>query len=727
MDRQDEEFQKRLLALFKVEAQEHLNVMAAGLVEMERGGTANPLEIVERIYRESHSLKGAACSVNWSDIVDVCQAMEDVFSALKRKEIVFLPEMKEVLLESVDWLERLIDGEPLTAAGRNHGKELVRRLEETAKGKAALTELKPVVSCKPTAIETEKSHEESVRKTFLASQAETVRIATAKLDVLLLQAEELLAVKAAVRQRSLELRELKKTFELSVKACDSSYRKEPEACRFRPALEKQLAALLKAAEYDNRITAAMVDKLLADIKAALMLPLASQLEFFPRFVRELARELGKQAELIVDAGEIEIDRRVLEEIKDPLLHLLRNAMVHGIESPQDRAAQGKQPCGLVRLTVTSQENMVEISLADDGAGIDLEMVKSEAVRRGVLASHERSGLKESEALNLIFYSEVSTAPLVTDSAGRGLGLAIVQEKIEKLNGLIRVETSKGQGTVFFLKIPISLATFRGLVINVAQRSFILPAEKVERVVRIERKKISSIENSTAVIINDEPLALACLAGVLGLEDQKSRQEEEYCQVAVLRCGERKIGFIVEAILQEQEVLAKPLGKQLLRVRNIAGAAVIGNGKIVPILHVPDLMKSAMAAGGTKEERETPKERKTVLLVDDSITARSMLKNILEAAGYAVLTAVDGADALAVLNGQKVELVVTDVNMPRLDGFMLTERIRAEKSLAKIPVVLVTSLEAKADRERGLEVGANAYIVKSNFEKNGLLAILKRLI
>ncbi len=725
MDRQDEEFQKRLLALFKVEAQEHLNVIAAGLMEIEGGEAERALEIIERIYREAHSLKGAACSVNWSDIVDVCQAMESVFSALKRKESVFLPEMGAVLLESVDWLERLLGGEPLTADGRNQGKDLVRRLDGAASGKTFLKE--PEAAFKLPATETEKNIEESARKFFLTTQSETVRIATAKLDALLLQAEELLSVKTAVRQRSLELRELKKAFEMSANACVASYRKEKETCKFRPALEKRLAALLKAAEYDNRVTTAMVDKLLADIKEALMLPLASQLEFFPRFVRELARELGKQAELVVDAGDIEIDRRVLEEIKDPLLHLLRNAMAHGIESPQERIAQGKQPSGTLRLTVTAQENMVEIALADDGAGIDLDRVKAEAVRRGVLAAHEQTALKENEALNLIFRSEVSTAPLVTDSAGRGLGLAIVQEKVEKLNGGVRVESKKGQGTVFCLTIPISLATFRGLVINVAQRSFILPAEKVERVLRICRKRIATIENSAVVILNDETLALACMAGVLGLENQKCRQIDEYCQIAVLRCGERKIGFVVDSVLQEQEILAKPLGRQLMRVKNIAGAAVIGNGKIVPILHVPDLIKSAMTVSGMEAKSDMTQERKTILLVDDSITARSMLKNILEAAGYLVLTAVDGADALTVLGEQKIELVITDVNMPRLDGFMLTERIRAEKSLAKLPVVLVTSLEAKADRERGLEVGADAYIVKSNFEKNGLLDIVKRLI
>ncbi len=741
MDQKDEEFLKRLLVLFKIEAQEHLKIIATGLAELEYCNAQQGSAVVERIYREAHSLKGAACSVNWSDIVALCQTMEDVFSALKRGDLFFSLRMKDRLLAATDWLENLIAGAALTPNAKLLGKELVRELEELVNGQAADGAEKSAndrETEKATAYQDAEREAQATLPLSVISAAadDTVRISLSKLDALLLQVEELLVVKMALRQRAVDLREIKKLTELLKKdTCALPERKIGERASgfYLGQLEKKVNQLTKAMEYDSRGTASMVDTLLTDMKQALMLTVGSQLDGFPRFVRELARESGKQAELVIEGREIEIDRRVLEEMKDPLLHLLRNCMVHGIEEPKLRQQRQKPPCGVIQIAVLVKDNRIQINVSDDGGGIDVERVKETAVERGVLSASEAESLSTGDALQLIFHSEISTAPMITDNAGRGLGMAIVREKIEKLNGALQLETQAGKGTTFQLSIPISLAMLRGLVVSERQRFFIFPAGKVARVARIHKEAIRTVENCEMVSLDGRPVALVRLANVLAIETQKQprQSEEDYIPVVVLHSGGQSLAFGVDEVLQEQEVLAKPLGRQLSRVRNIAGATILGNGKIAPILHVPDLIKSALRnPEACRLQNDAPlKVCKAVLVADDSITARMMLKHILESAGYEVVTAVDGMEAFALLQKQerKIELLISDVNMPKLDGFSLTEKIRHDERFAKLPVVLVTSLEEKSDRERGIDVGADAYIVKSSFEQNHLLEVLERLI
>lgn len=724
MEQQDAEFLKRLLSLFKIEAQEHLNVIAAGLAELERCDGDAQGKVVERIFREAHSLKGAACSVNWSEIVAVCQALEDVFSALKRKEVVFAVAMKERLLESVDWLERLIGGAAVTAIVKNQGKDLVRQLTEMASG---MELAQPAAERTPEREAEMQPVMEAAAKTV--PPAETVRMSIAKLDSLLLQAEELLLLKMAARQRVTEIGEIARS------VGEWRKRRNREAmiqdAEFAAGLQKRLQQLKRTAEEDSRNAAGMVDTLLADIKQALMLTVGAQLDGFSRLVRELARESGKQAELIIEGGEVEVDRRVLEEMKDPLLHLLRNAMAHGIEDPALRSERGKPASGTIWIRVQAKDSRLELTVADDGAGIDALAVKNAAIERGVISQQDAELLDAQAALQLILHSEVSTAQIITDNAGRGLGMAIVREKIEKLNGALQIETQCGKGTTFRLELPISLATFRGLVVNAEQQSFIFPVDKVERVARIACASIGAVERCEMTLLDGRPIAFVRLADVLGLNKAgrgKGNGNSGYWPVILLQSAGRSIAFAVDEVQQEMEVLAKPLGRPLLRVPNIAAVAVLGNGKVVPILHVPDLMQSALQRAAAPLRVEMAEiERKTVLVVDDSITARMMMKNILESAGLNVITAVDGAEALMMLENRNVSLVVSDVNMPRLDGFCLTAKIRSDAKNCKLPVVLVTSLEERADRERGIEVGADAYIAKSSFERTNLLAVVERLL
>jgi two-component system chemotaxis sensor kinase CheA len=385
----------------------------------------------------------------------------------------------------------------------------------------------------------------------------------------------------------------------------------------------------------------------------------------------------------------------------------------------------------------SQKNgdKVEILLSDDGAGIDVAKVKEAALKLGLLSPDEAEKMSQSQALSLIFQSGVSTSPIITDLSGRGLGLAIVREKVEKLGGAVSLDTHPDRGTTFRIALPLTLATFRGVIVRVDERLFVLPTISVERVARVESEKIKTVENQETIELHGQPVSLVRLGDALELarRSDSGRAMADHVQVVVLASNDMRLAFLVDEILNEQEVLVKSLGPQLARVRNIAGATVLGTGKIVPILNIPDLMKSALRVSGVTvkppappPEREEAKKQ-SILVVEDSITARTLLKNILEAAGYEITTAVDGIDAFTQLRTGEFDLVVSDVDMPRMNGFDLTAKIRSDKKLADLPVVLVTALESREDRERGIDVGANAYIVKSSFDQSNLLEVIRRLI
>ena len=419
-------------------------------------------------------------------------------------------------------------------------------------------------------------------------------------------------------------------------------------------------------------------------------------------------------------------------MKDPLVHLLRNCIDHGIETPEQRGRAGKPPRAEITLAVSAvNSTQVEISVSDDGAGIDVEKVKAAALKRGIVTANAADQLSEPAALALVFETEVSTSPMITRVSGRGLGLAIVREKAEKLGGRVAIESRRGHGTTIRMTLPLTLATFRGVLVESARRLFILPTAQVERVTRFKPQEVQTVEGRRTLALNGRTVALVDLAEVLQLAITPQKPgAPEAIPILVLGAGEQRVAFVVDAVLDEREVLVKRFAKPLSRVRNIAGATVLGSGEVAPILNVADLLKSARTAGAAL--RTPPAATvaaapaKRILVVEDSITSRMLLKGILESAGYDVKTAVDGIDGFTALREERFDLVVSDVEMPRMDGFDLTARIRADRALAEIPVVLVTALESREDRERGIDVGANAYLVKSNLDQSNLLEALRRL-
>ena len=763
MDKKDDDFLKRIQATFRIEAEEHLRVFSSGLIELEKTRTKKRIEeIIETMFREIHSLKGAARSIDQKEIESVCYPMESLFFALKRHEIALSPKTFDILYKAVERLSKLVSSSGLEQSSTNRQiqKELIRQLKETVEGSlssAGIDEPKHVAEIQPIETIITSGHDtetgSDIPKSSDPMTMEVVRIPISKLDPLLLQAEEMIQTKIAADQRIKELKEINVGI-AGWKTDLSDWRGRRSATSAKlwnewfegnetllNKLESQLAELTRSMERDQYSLERMVNDHLEEMKQVLMLPVSSLVESFPGMVREISREQDKEIEFIIRGAELEIDKRILEEFKDPLIHLIRNSIDHGIGKPYERILQNKPSRGTIILAFTARESgIVEITVSDDGKGIDKEHVLKAAIKSGNLSREAAEKLDPNEILSLIYYSGVTTSSIITDISGRGLGLSIVREKVEKLNGRISVETEANRGTTFRILLPLTLATFRGILVRMNEFMFILPTMNVERVMKVEPEKIKTVENHETIRIDGRILSVVDLGEVLGLAEHKhagsGRVEpglgnSNHILIVVLISGENRIAFKVDDVLDEQQVLVKGLGKLLSRVRNISGATVLGSGKVVPVLNIADLMKSALRSAekikGQISIEKTDEKIRKILVAEDSITARTLLKNILETAGYQVSTAVDGTDAFTRARGDEFDLIVSDVDMPRMNGFELTAKIRNDKKLSEVPVVLVTALESREDRERGIEVGADAYIIKSSFDQTNLLEIIKKLI
>ena len=764
MNSKEEETLKRLMAIFRIEAEEHIQAIALALIELEKtaGGTPSP-ELTEQMFRDAHSLKGAARSVNLRVVESVCQAVESIFSSLKNNEISLSPESFDLLHKAVDIIRQLVSlaGEKQTATAHLPVKELIEQLQNSAIGAQQPTPAKTSEEKQAVALENKSGFHSPVQPvaapglpTMKApAQAETIRIAREKLNPLFLQAEEMVQAKIATAERVTELQSLSDSVEswkmelkkwknrLSVSAgAQHKEWMEWNGQRLNET-EQKILAMVKVTESDKRIIGRMVDTHLEAMKTILMLPVATLVEIFPVMARELARDQHKELDLILQGTEIEVDKRILEELKDPLIHLLRNCVDHGIAKPHEREQKNKPARGTITLAFSATEsNQLEIVLSDDGSGIDLEKVCAAAVRGGFISGDAVSKLSIPEKTAFIFQSGVSTNPLITDISGRGLGMAIVKEKVAKLGGILTVESQPDLGTTFRIRLPLSLSTFRGVLVRAGNQVFVVPIIYVERVLSIKNEDIKTVENRETISVDGQIISLAGLGNVLGMPASgnghsgnlsEKDHTDNLIRIVIIAYTGTRIAFQVDEVIGEQQVLVKELGKQLKRVPNISGVVVLGSAKVVPVINVSDLMKSATRTETTGRKvlnkEELARKVLGVLVVDDSITSRTLIRNILESAGYKVVTAVDGADAFAKALAGEFDLIVSDVDMPVMNGFELTVKVRKDKKLAELPVVLVTALDSRKDREYGIEVGANAYIIKSSFDQSNLLEVVGRLI
>ena len=768
MNKKQEEFQRELLADFMIEAAEHRQAIITGLLELEKDQTLEERQkLVELTFREVHSLKGASRAVNLLEIEWLCQAIESVFSLLKQQSTSTTNYFFNTLHSAMNLLEQYLNdlSNQQKTVNADRAVHIISDIQGLCKGldsktlpkKEAVVEeqlippqsesnpattYKPVGSLKNKESESNiyqpKLHESNEPGTNItehsslqidiAGSKDTVRISIAKLTELLIQAEELITSKSMI---GYDLRELKY---IDQQISNKLKNLEGQDDQIKKTKD-DIHILSKNLDQHYRIFYRTVDDLLFNIKKTLLLPFSQGLDWLPKLVRDLSNDLQKQIHFSIEGGEMEIDRRILEKIKVPLIHLVRNSIDHGIETPEQRLKKHKASAGNLSLVI-SQPNSREVilTLFDDGAGINREKVIQASVKAGIITEEKALMMSEKEALNLIFSSGISTSPFITDLSGHGLGLAIVAENVTMLGGSISVESEMSKGTTFMIRLPVTLLTFRGILIRIAEHHFVIPTKSVESVIRIRLSDIKTIENKMTINVNGTVIGVAWLNKVLELSTSNTiSNKKEILHAVVLNVGQQRMAFIVDSILDEQEGVIKTLGSQLPNVRNVSGATLLGNGRIVPILSPSELIESAVNVSfpsverNNQDDEELDKQKLTILVADDSITSRSLLRNIVESAGFVVKTAIDGLEAYSLLQEEHFDLVVSDVEMPRMNGFELTTKIRSDKNLSDLPVILVTALEQPSDKQRGMECGANAYIVKSSFEQSNLIEAINRLV
>jgi two-component system chemotaxis sensor kinase CheA len=784
----DAEFRERLLATFRSEAEEYLSVITAGLITLEKSGSAPDPDLIEQVYRKIHSLKGAARAVNIREIEQVCQNFESVFAAIKRGTFTPNPEDFDIFHRAIQVTRVLLSGkkqqgissEEVILALRNLIPQDERSSKYPGQIHAASAHISSIVEAggalpgtgtksvdvsgqaKELPIPAALPGGARVMPDFPGIQpgnGDTVRIVSYKLDRLISGSDDLLATRLFITHRMHKLQKMMTRFNLwqwnqALMSSDIHLIRETLSGTKQSTLPAELVIPLKniirfleydrefivnlkydlaehvsETERDRAALEASTSEISDLIHDAVLLPVTSILVQFSGFIREYSRSLGKTVDYSIEGEGIEMDRRILETLKDPLMHLINNCIDHGIEFPDIRKSRKKPTAGVIRIRVVPLTgSRVGIEVSDDGAGIDGREIRNTAIRNGLISVTEGENLTDEAAKWLIFKSGFSTNPVVTDISGRGLGLAIVEDTVTRLGGDLLLSTQPGKGTSITLRLPVRLATLRGVVVRSGRQVYVLPIQQVRQVIRIRPSEITTHDEHLWINVSGEMIRLIRLTDALETTDYPVMSERtKQITIVVLAYGAGQIACMVDEIIQEQEIIVRPLGSQLRRVRRITGAVILGDGTVALVLDPLALIQEARRLGEKPFSFAAPADaRLTVLVVEDSVTTMFLLQTILEDAGFSVMTATDGMNALALLRDHRFDMVVSDVDMPRMNGFLLTEKIRADPSLSKIPVVLVTSLGSAEDRHQGMAVGADAYLVKSSFTTDRFLKIVRNL-
>ncbi len=501
------------------------------------------------------------------------------------------------------------------------------------------------------------------------------------------------------------------------------------------ALECRQLVADRAADIDSssRRLDDATSRLYREVLASRMRPFADGVSGFQRMVRDLARDLGKKVQFDIVGEHTQVDRDVLEKLKAPLTHILRNALDHGAELPAQREAAGKPETVALRLEARHRAGMLIITSSDDGRGIDVERLRSKVIARGMVSSDVGERLTHAELLEFIFLAGVSTAASITEISGRGVGLDVVQSFVQEIGGTVRVFSELGKGTRFQLQLPLTLSVIRALVVEIAGDPYALPLNRIERIARVPTSQIRLVEGREFFPLDDQNIGLVAAARLLGLDSTALPREE----VAVVVVGDRtyRYGLAVDRFLGEHDLVVRPLDPRLGRVPDINAAAILNDGSPLLILDVEDVVRSidkllngeAKRAFAVNAGPSAPRRRKRILVVDDSITVREVERQLLTSRGYDVTVAVDGADGWNSVRGGEFDLVVSDIDMPRMNGIELVRSIKQDAKLRSLPVVIVSYKDREEDRMRGLEAGADGYLTKSSFQDHTLLKTVERLI
>ncbi|MGP1562050.1 MAG: hybrid sensor histidine kinase/response regulator [Helicobacteraceae bacterium] len=773
---------------FLVEAFEMIEKLDQDLVELE--SRPDDLELLNGIFRVAHTIKGSSSFLNFDILTRLTHHMEDVLNQARRGDLKLDSQIMDVVLESIDMMKDLLTNIRDTGSDANSGRDIepiVVKLDIISKGgdvsqaasaapaaPAAAQAPDPAPAASAAAQDAAPQTPEPDYNNMSEAQVE------AEIDRLLKirQAEDkarreskqagapaaapeapaptpaqAAAPAAAAAQPKAPVKKddahqanassVEQTIRVDVNRLDHLMNLIGELVLGKNRLLKIYDDVEERYEGEqfleelNQVVSS-VSMVTTDLQTAVMktrmLAIGKVFNKFPRMIRDLARELGKKIELVISGEETELDKSIVEVIGDPLVHIIRNSCDHGIEPIQTRLAAGKPETGTVDLKAYNEGNSIVIEITDDGKGLDSSVLKDKALSKGLITEREADQMTDKESFALIFKPGFSTATNVTNISGRGVGMDVVKTNIEKLNGIIEIDSENGKGTTIKLKIPLTLAIIQALIVGAQEEYYAIPLASVLETVRISQDDISFVEGKSVMRLRDEVLSLVRLGDIFGVEDVMGASEFTY--VVIIGLAEYKLGLIVDALVGQEEIVIKSLGDYLQGIEGIAGATVRGDGRVTLIADVAALMKlarntkSSMESMSQKSKAKQKREPNdyTVLIVDDSKTDREIMKKSIAPLGINYIEAVDGQDALNILksNEHDIDACLVDIEMPRMDGYTLAGEIKKYTRFKNLPLIACTSRTSKTDRMRGIEVGMSEYVTKP-YSPEYLMNVVRRSI
>ncbi len=744
------DIQEQVIQAFQIEHREQIEGIRSILTSLDPQSAAPNDPRWEEAFRMAHTLKGGARVCAFHDLEALGHRMESLFAGVREGSLGFSHWVADTIfgvLDAIeDWMAAFAAGGSPTSPA-----ETLDAIDSCLRASKERLAIESAHSMKEVTLSPSAESSAALGPQSAGShEIETLRVQTGQLDKVLRSTDALLSVNADHERLANEIGRLSTEVHALQRECEAirvtagpvlrCLSAKPEfACvarhvdavaRLSRRITKQKRIIGSAHHRCSWALRTVSADLRRDVQQTRMISAENVLQGLRPMVRSLAREEGKEVDFRVAGLDLLADRMVLQAIKDPLVHVLRNAIVHGIEPPDVREAQSKSRVGNVALTLRAHSNRLHVLVEDDGRGINAELVAHEAAKRGLLTESTLDWESNGDQLTrLLFRAGFSTSSTVNELAGRGMGLSVVQETIARLRGNARIGPRSGPGTALEISVPLFISAERLLLVSCAGQVFGLPIDGVDRLLRLRSADVQNVEGRRMAIVDDSPLPLRCLAQAVGCDASTHAPDREVLTVVVLSAVSQRAGFIVDAILKEREALIKEIDAPAADVKHFSGAILLEDNDVALVVDPPYLLANltASVASFTITGNAQAKKTSIVLIVDDSFTTRTLEKSILETNGYEVRVAVDGVEALTVLRSEPIDIVIADIEMPRLNGLALLKEVRGDIHLASLPVVLVTSLDRQEDRQRGMDLGANAYIVKRRFDHQELLNTIQKFL
>ena len=681
--------------------------------------------------REAHSIKGTATMLGFKLIADVAHRMEDGLDRAIKGQLFLAADQFNCLFKCIDAIGRLVEGgmgEDMERDDRARMDELIKEAEKTfaeeIKGREDEGREDEGMKDEGTKDEGRKDegtkdegtvvhrplvpHPSEQSERSFSMDDRSLRVDIDKLNALMNLSGELLIARTRLKELVRVLIEKTRKSEL-----------------FGDSLAELAGELKIADEKIGRLT----EELKLEVVGSRMVPISNLFNIFPRAMRDLAAERGKEVRLEIIGEGTELDKKLVDELKDPLLHLLRNAVDHGIEERVERVRSNKPSAGIITLSASQRGGRVVVEVEDDGRGVDLTRVRKRVVELGLAAAGEVAGMSDERLCQFLFTPGFTTRDTVSQVSGRGVGLDVVRKKVTLLKGTVEISSRPGKGTRFTIELPLTLTITECLLVGAGSEIMAIPSVRIDRTVRVNPEEIKKVEGEEAITVDGVIVPLIRLRNLFGLP-RKGIFEKQLLPVVVVEVSGKRVGLLVDRLLEAREIVRKPIGPPADALPLIAGATILGSGRISLILDIPSIVeapRNVMAEPDRPSPTRVRKGRRTILLAEDTLSTAALEKNILESAGYSVVIARDGNEALKKAAQERFDLVITDILMPGMDGFELTGRLKKDTIYRNIPIIIVTTRGSDEDKRRGLKAGADAYILKSEFTSEGMLETIERLI